>query len=37
LFAAFVFHSAVGKTLIVDREFVPIRFKFVLVKEELGY
>jgi len=37
LFAAFGIHSAVGKTLIVDREVVPNRITIVLVKEELGY
>ena len=30
-------HSAVGKTLIINREVVPGRITIVLVKEELGY
>ena len=37
LLAAFGMHSAVGKTLIVNREVVPERITIVLVKEELGY
>jgi hypothetical protein len=37
LLAAFGMHSAVGKTLIVNREVVPGRITIVLVKEELGY
>ena len=37
LLAAFGIHSAVGKTLIVNREVVPGRITIVLVKEELGY
>jgi L-lactate utilization protein LutC len=30
-------HSAIGKTLIVNREVAPNRITIVLVKEELGY
>ncbi len=30
-------HSAIGKTLIVNREFVPGRITVILVREELGY
>lgn len=37
LLAAFGIHSAVGKTLIVNREVVPGRIRIVLVKEELGF
>ena len=37
LLAALGIHSAVGKTLIVNREVVPGRVTIVLVKEELGY
>lgn len=37
LLAAFGMHSAVGKTLIINREVVPGRVTIVLVKEELGY
>jgi L-lactate utilization protein LutC len=37
LLAAFGIHSAVSKTLIVNREVVPGRITIVLVKEELGY
>ena len=37
LLAALGMHSAVGKTLIVNREVVPGRITIVLVKEELGY
>ena len=37
LLAAFGMHSAIGKTLIVNREVVPGRITIVLVKEELGY
>lgn len=37
LLAAFGMHSAVGKTLIVNREVVPGRITIVLVKEELGF
>ncbi len=37
LLAALGIHSAVGKTLIVNREVVPGRITIVLVKEELGY
>jgi len=37
LFEAFGMHSAIGKTLIVNREVVPGRITIVLVKEELGY
>jgi len=37
LLAAFGMHSAVGKTLIVNREVVPGRVTIILVKEELGY
>ncbi len=35
--AALGIHSAVGKTLIVNREVVPGRITIVLVKEELGW
>lgn len=37
LLAAFGIHSAIGKTLIVNREVIPGRITIVLVKEELGY
>jgi hypothetical protein len=37
LLAAFGIHSAIGKTLIVNREVVPGRITIILVKEELGY
>lgn len=37
LLAALGIHSAVGKTLIVNREVVPGRVTVILVKEELGY
>jgi hypothetical protein len=37
LMATFKMHSAIGKTLIVNREVVPGRITIVLVKEELGY
>ena len=37
LLAALGIHSAVGKTLIVNREIVAGRITIVLVKEELGY
>jgi len=37
LLAVFGMHSAIGKTLIVNREVVPNRITIVLVKEELGY
>jgi len=37
LLEAFGMHSAIGKTLIVNREVVPNRITIVLVKEELGY
>ena len=37
LLAALGMHSAIGKTLIVNREVVPGRITIVLVKEELGY
>jgi L-lactate utilization protein LutC len=37
LLAALGIHSAVGKTLIVNREVVPGRITIILVKEELGY
>jgi len=37
LLAVLGMHSAVGKTLIVNREVVPGRITIVLVKEELGY
>ena len=37
LLAALGIHSAVGKTLIVNREVVPGRVTIVLVKEELGF
>ena len=37
LLAALGIHSAIGKTLIVNREVVPGRITIVLVKEELGY
>jgi hypothetical protein len=37
LLAAFGMHSAVGKTLIVNREVVPGRVTIILAKEELGY
>jgi L-lactate utilization protein LutC len=37
LLAALGMHSAVGKTLIVNREVVPGRITIILVKEELGY
>ncbi len=37
LFAAFGMHTAMGKTLIVNREVVAGRITIILVKEELGY
>ena len=37
LLAVLGIHTAVGKTLIVNREMVPGRITIVLVKEELGY
>jgi len=37
LLLALGMHSAIGKTLIVNREVVPGRVTIVLVKEELGY
>jgi hypothetical protein len=37
LVAALGVHSAISKTLIVDREAVPGRVTIVLVKEELGF
>jgi hypothetical protein len=37
LMNAFGMHSAIGKTLIVNREVVPGRVTIILVKEELGY
>ena len=37
LLAAFGMHSAIGKTLIVNREVVPGRITILLVKAELGY
>jgi len=37
LLAALGIHTAIGKTLIVNREVVPGRIMIVLVKEELGY
>jgi YkgG family uncharacterized protein len=37
LLAALGIHSAIGKTLIVNREVVPGRITIILVKEELGY
>ena len=37
LFSVMGIHSAVGKTLIVNREIVPGRVTIVLVKEELGF
>ncbi|MGA7192447.1 MAG: LUD domain-containing protein [Anaerolineales bacterium] len=37
LLAAMGIHTAMGKTLIVNREVVPGRVTIVLVKEELGY
>jgi len=37
LLAAMGIHTAIGKTLIVNREVVPGRITIVLVKEELGY
>ena len=37
LLAAMGIHTAIGKTLIVNREVVPDRITIVLVKEELGY
>ena len=37
LLAALGMHSAIGKTLIVNREVVPGRITVILVKEELGY
>jgi len=37
LLAALGIHSAIGKTLIVNREVVPGRITIVLVKAELGY
>jgi L-lactate utilization protein LutC len=37
LLAQFGMHSAIGKTLIVNREVVPGRVTIILVKEELGY
>ncbi len=37
LLAVLGVHSAIGKTLIVNREVVPGRITIVLVKEELGY
>ena len=37
LLAALGIHSAIGKTLIVNREVVPGRITIVLVKQELGY
>ena len=37
LLKALGIHSAIGKTLIVNREVVPNRITIVLVKEELGY
>jgi L-lactate utilization protein LutC len=37
LLAALGIHTAMGKTLIVNREVVPGRITIVLVKEELGY
>ena len=37
LLTALGIHTAIGKTLIVNREVVPGRITVVLVKEELGY
>ena len=37
LLAAMGIHTAIGKTLIVNREVAPGRIMIVLVKEELGY
>ena len=37
LLSVFGIHTAIGKTLIVNREVVPGRITIVLVKEELGY
>ena len=37
LLTAMGIHTAIGKTLIVNREVVPGRITIVLVKEELGY
>ena len=37
LLAALGIHTAIGKTLIVNREVAPGRITIVLVKEELGY
>ena len=37
LMAAFGMHSAIGKTLIINREVVPGRITVILVKEELGF
>ncbi len=37
LLAAMGIHTAIGKTLIVNREVVPGRITIVLVKEELGF
>ncbi|HEY9152232.1 MAG TPA: LUD domain-containing protein [Anaerolineales bacterium] len=37
LLKALGIHTAIGKTLIVNREVVPGRITIVLVKEELGY
>ena len=37
LLGALGIHSAIGKTLIVNREVVPNRITIVLVKEELGF
>lgn len=37
LLAVLGIHTAIGKTLIVNREVVPGRITVVLVKEELGY
>ena len=37
LLTAMGIHTAIGKTLIVNREVVPGRITVVLVKEELGY
>jgi hypothetical protein len=37
LLAAFGIHSAINKTLIINREVVPGRVTIVLVKEELGF
>ena len=37
LLVALGIHTAMGKTLIVNREVVPGRITIILVKEELGY